>query len=219
MNSYQKKLLLIGILLVIGIVALILGILRNNEPVGTSIEYFEPDGPAIMNNSEELYRALNNDIQFNTLRESLGIYARKTIDIYKDGTVGPIVYVVESFSDTEETVSFTGAFTEYEQEITVSVVPKNYNKLFIDIRDENNTSINAELPANNKLNQFIADLPINHSDYSIEYIPSEDKIAINIYERDPTLYDVAENEIKQKLNLTDVSELEIEYVFPSIVGN
>lgn len=221
MDPFVRKIVIISALIIVGIFLFIFGINQSTDKnLGTSNEYVDPEGPAVMVNSENLFRIIDDSHQFTELRGSLSMFARTTLEPYVSGGVVEVVFNVESETvNDSKTIEIVGKFNAVNNGILVSLTPKNFGRISISITNiANNNNIDDELPSNNKANQYIGELPFAKDDYSIDYIQSTDTFVIRLYERNPNLSTAAENQIIAGMDLESIDDVKVDYIFPPLGG-
>ena len=220
MDPYYKKISIIVLTIFAGILVFIFGTVNNpDKQIGKSAEYSPPSGPAIMNNSEELYKILNDNYQFTNIREDLGVFARTTIDKYgNDGSLD-VVFEVKIVESVDGVIHIKGQFLGQKQTISMQVKPLSFGQIDNSIRNEStDTSIDKVLPSNSSYNKFVGSLPLDKDDYSITYDVGDDSFVVNLYERDPSLNTPAGADISSGLGLKSLESVKVKYVLPSIYG-
>lgn len=221
MDPFLKRILALILVIVLGITVLIVGLLSNSEKdLGSGQEYSSPTGPAIMNDSEELYRILDDDAQFTNLREDLAYFGRTTIGSYREGKVLDVVFKVSKVESRGDDVFFEGAFSEEKSKISGQITPLNYGKIMTSITNTTTgTEIDSTLPSNSARSLFIGSLPLDKDDYSINYSLSSDSFLVTLYETDSSLSDAAEKDIMTGLGVDNMNNTKVEYILPTQFGN
>jgi len=180
--GFSKDTTILIVVLSTLVVFLVGAIFFNRDPIGTGTEYFPSEGPALLNNSQELYASLDGDRYFTALREDLGVFARTTIKQYNDGTLPNIVFAVSSPVQNEDGVySFDGSFDANKEKVSITVKPLKYGRIQSSITGIKGTNIDANLPSNSQRNKYISSLAFDNVDYSIDYNPTSDKFSISLY--------------------------------------
>jgi len=205
--------------IVVGVLTLfIIGLIQSNDRgVGTGDEYSPPNGPAIMNNSEEVYR-LVDDTQFSQLRTDLAYFARDTMETYKSGKTVDVIFVVgKSITKNNQNISFEGKFKESKDTISVSITREGKSRIKSTILNKKSrVSIDNKLPSNSKRNQYIATLPIDNDDYAIEYDTASDSFVITIYTISDTVNPTAR--LMESLGLKNLEEEKVNIIATGSYG-
>lgn len=185
-SGFAKEILLILLFLVVAILLLVGSIFRNGSNIGTGTEYFPSEGPALVSNSQDLYKSLNNNRQFVLLTENLGVFARATIEEYGLGISKEIAFTIDSPINKNGSVySFSGFFEADKNKIQITLEPLAYGQINSTITGPENTNIDNFLPSNNQRNKYIATLPFEGTNFSIDYYPTSDTFSISLYDDDP----------------------------------
>ena len=218
MDPFFKKIFIILGLIILGAVLFVIGSQSNDSRgVGTGNEYTPLDGPAIMNDSEDLYRTLNDDQRFTTLREDLAFFGRNTIDTYNSGeTVDIIFEVVSEIVISESAIVFEGKFRESDDLIKVTLNDNNTSTYRTEIINlKNNSNINSQLPSNNPYNVFISSLPYITEDYKIEYNSSTDSYVVTGLSQQANIKQTAVDYIEENSGIRkeEIKVLYIPYLY------
>jgi hypothetical protein len=218
MDINLKRFLILAGLVVCSIFLAYLGYLRNSDRgVGTSVEFSQPAGPAIMNNSEVLYNNINSDARFTKLRDDIAYFGRSTINTYRTGEVIDIVFVVTASKVENDVITFEGYYEENKDNIIASVTIKNFDQIYTTLTNSvNDANIDSELPSNTTFNQFVGSLPITKDYYNITYDPATGSIIVTLYTRDTKLADAADTDIINALGVTSLDAIAVEYIFPAL---
>lgn len=221
MDPFFKRIIILVLVILLGVAAFVIGLKTSSENgVGTGKEYSSPTGPAVMNNSQDLYNLLADDAQFTHFRDDLAYFGRVTVGSYRDGDVLDVVFKLTKVEPRDGVVFFEGEFSEESGKISGQITALNYGKIQTKIiNNATGTEIDSMLPSNSKRNLFIGSLPLDKDDYSINYSPSSDSFLVTLYETDSTLNDAAEKDIMSGLGVDNIDGVEIEYILPSQFGN
>ncbi|MBA3758708.1 hypothetical protein H0X10_03700 [Candidatus Saccharibacteria bacterium] len=161
----------------------IFGTLKNSDRgVGTGKEYKPPDGPAIMNDSEDLYRFIGNDAQFTFIRADVAAFARLSFDPYKSGEIVAVIFNVKNTASIDsDKITFGGKYSESKDDIEVTITKLPNNRLKTSITNKKTgLTIDSQLPSNSKRNQFIGMLPLKQTGYSVSYLATKDAFYVTL---------------------------------------
>ena len=215
-QGFSKAFIIAG-LVVFCLFAFIVGRSRNaDNGLAKTTEYAPSDAPAIMNDSEDLYRLIDNDGQFTALREDLGVFGRKNVKNYKSNKVTDVIFSIKNKATSKDNkISVEGKYKESKDTIAITLTKLNNDRAYVSITDKKTKiSIDSELPSNSKRNQFIGSLPLKKDNYSISYLKATDEFFVAINSGDlATVEATALIELKSRLG---ISSLQTENV--TIVG-
>lgn len=213
MNNLYKRIFIVGGIFIIVFILFLIGSQdRNSNGIGTSQEYTPTDGPALMNNSEELYRVINDDRKFSLLREDLAFFGRNTIKEYYSGEINAVVFEVYSEVQKDDRgIFFEGKFDSSDDLIKVSLLSSQNESRTEIFNKENGSNIDSELPSNNPYNLFISSLPVSTEDYKIEHNKSTDSYTITGLSPAPNIRKMATDYIAEKTEKRQ-TELKILYI-------
>lgn len=205
------------IVILITLVLFIIGslFLGRSEDIGTGNEFSPPDGPALLNNSANLYKTMETDGQYTRLTNNLAFFARNYLDEYKRKEYSDILFTVKgAVKKTANLVSFEGTFEASSKNVAVELELLKYEQIKITVSYNKNVYFD-DLPANSRKNQFIATLPINENDYIIDYSTSSNKFSISLFDTTETTRENALSRIIE--NTGELKENEYYTIIPSWV--
>lgn len=201
MDPYLKKLLVIGVLVVVGIAAIFIGLRGRDPNAGKSIEYSDPTGPAILNNSESLYETVGNSKSIDSFRKGLGEYSRNTLKI--DST--DIVFVVSDATRVNNTVTVEGKFSGYKDLIIATIEIKNNGIIELKIENSKKDELTStELTVNNKEDQFIGSLPVERDAYYLSYSTADSLYIVELKEYIENANELVEKDFEANIGRTPV---------------
>jgi hypothetical protein len=203
-RGFSKAFIIAG-LVVFCLIAFIVGQnISADKGLAKTTEYTPSDAPAVMNDSEDLYRLIDNDEQFTALREDLGVFGRKNIKNYKSNKVVDVIFGVKNKATKKDNkISFEGKYEESKNTIAIVLTKLDNDRAYVSITDKKTKiSIDSELPSNSKRNQFIGSLPLKKDTYSISYLKATDEFFIAINSGDlATVETAALTELKSQLGV------------------
>jgi hypothetical protein len=220
LNKNQKgatRIYLLAAIIAATIVLFIIGTIRNSDNrVGTGVEYTPSDGPAIMNESEDLYRLINNDSQFNYLKEDLAYFGRATIDDYTSGKEPGVIFVVDKNARKNgEQITFEGKFEKSKDTIVVTITKLHNGRIKSSVvNKKTNKNLDAELPSNSKRNQYVGSLPLAKDGFTVGFLEKSDEFFITLDGVSvSTEQSAAISELTTVLGIQDLSNENVTFVY------
>lgn len=190
---------------------IIVGLLNGGDKgVGVGKEYEDPLGPAVIVNSQELFKELDSEHQFNSIRNDLTYFANKHIDKYKNGDT-EINFIISDLNKKDDFIFIEGKYSKSKNKILLKIKELNFGKVSITIEDsKSRTKETSNLPSNSIRNQYIGSLPYKSSDgYTISYTESDDSFYISINEGYDTAM-ISKVALSQIISQLDVDSLDNE---------
>jgi cell division protein FtsB len=192
----RKTVLILVALFVVGLLLVIFSFSqssRNSDrDVGVGPEYVEANGPALLSNSASLYRMIDDAEQFSALTQDIASFARSTLN-YSEAD--EVLFEVTSSESTDGAVRIEGVFTRTGETIQANVELKPYSQIYVVFSLDGQEYVDT--PSNSSRNQFIASLPINRSNYYIDYTEASGFFTITLYTNSATARQAAINEIEK----------------------
>lgn len=171
---------------------------------------------SIVGPTKTLLENIGGVVQFDMISLDLHYFGRVNYDKYKKGDSLIVGFSLDgSITKTESTVTFEGSYGASKNKINVSIELLANKRLKTSITDsKTGRNVDAQLPSNSKFNQFIAKLPVNQDQYSIEYSPSKDNVVVVLGEREPSIYQKALDYIKSQVDDGSLEQKKITALFP-----
>lgn len=181
MNQNTKKHLVIGAIIVGIIAVFIVGLQGRSPNLGTSQEYSDPNGPAVMANASELFTQMDTFSGYDSLRADLTTFANNNISAYTKSKVNGVVFNVDKTSKKESTIELRGKYEASKNPITVVIQLMSNDKIHVKIEDKKTQVVMEEgLSSNSSENEFIGSLPIERRDYFITYSTTDDLFVVEM---------------------------------------
>lgn len=182
-------------------------------PEGTNLD---TSTHAYIVDGDELVQEIGSLDGFDSLGRDLYVFGKTAYEPYKsnpDRVVG--FEITSSITTSDNHVIFEGRFGSSDNKIEVDLSKLNNNKVSTSITDVG-TGLNLDdsLPSNSELNVFYGNLPISGDGYNIVYL-SGDKVSINIYLRDPNIYNKAYAKIVETVGKSNADKLDLSVLFPT----
>lgn len=170
----------------------------------TAAEYVSPDAPAIITGrSSELYGALEGQIRFEQVREDLAIVGKENISSYK-AYEELVKFFVNSVETSDSTVTATGYFeVEPKNNLQIKAQLLSNERLSL-VVDYGGKVYTEELQSNSDRNKFIATLPYDELDYTIDFDSDTNSFLMKLYDLDAG--ESASNFLQQKLGISSLSQ-------------
>ncbi len=167
----------------------------------TAPEYSPSNTPAVIGNSDKLYKEINNSMQFMNLRQDIATYGRLSIPSYYNNPETMVSFTTTGAFELNDSdlIKFSGSYIGSKDKIVVTVerLPNNQIKTSI-VNSQNGGMIDSRLPSNSSRNQFLASLPIKNASYIIEYNQSVDAYIITALKAESGIKDQAISLIEEK---------------------
>lgn len=162
-------LFIVSVMFVVVLLMLVfIGTTSRSQPQ-TANEVVPFDGPAVIHNTGELYKALGED-GFNLLREDIKHYARQTLDPYKTGEKEVVFMVEEVVGENNKTIKVFGKFEEVKDTTNITIALLSHGKIDTSIQTGTNTNEGLALPSDSAFNQFVGSLPKNEGEFTVDYL-------------------------------------------------
>lgn len=203
-------------LLAVGIIAMIILILvgfRGKQSV-TIGDQASPSSDAFVVYQNKPFRPLRNVNADELMRRDMAAYARKTMAVYAPDKNPAVVFNVETVTEKNGSVVFSGEYEKHSAAIRVTVEPLANDRIRTTIKQDGVASIDSELPSASKLHSFIATLPVTTDQFAVEYSPADGGILIVIADRDPALSDNANTYIREQTGVTELDDIPTNYSYP-----
>lgn len=214
-TSSRKRLLLAGGFALIGILLIFATsrLLTSKVVKAPESNFIPSDAPATITNSEKLFVELEPS-QFEQLRIDLTNYSRN----YKKNTGEFITYKFDGFKSKDDSTLVFLVKTEDEPkhsiEITLGKLPQQrVNLSFVDPMN-GSKDFDSSLISNSKRNLFIATLPYDGDNYSVEYNQKTDKFTLFLYERSNEALLEAKKFVENKLAPQEITDDGFEIIAP-----
>ncbi|MCA9347171.1 hypothetical protein KC930_01160 [Candidatus Saccharibacteria bacterium] len=215
----EQPLMILPLIAAVALILIIIFSSRGSKGPKTDGDLPQPGYAAFLVYKDQAYFPFNNLNSDNLLRDDVAYFARKTMkDKYDNGKNVAVVFNVSSESSNDSTgeITLAGKFDKSKDKITIIASRTSNDRIKNHINnDSKNTSIDSELPSASKLNAFIATLPYQASNYYIEYIAKDSTINLLMGEKDPVAFQEAQNLIKDKTGVDDLSTISYSYSYPT----
>jgi len=222
MNGKNKQLLVIAGIVVGVIILAIIGSRARRPGPTIAPEHIPPNAPAFLIHNNTTYNPTGDTTADNLVRIDLAYFARQKVSAYKSTTS------VVNFNLSNDpvangfTISFKGGFESSKDKIEVSVTILANHIVKTSITDKTSgINIDTQLPSYSALNQLIAQLPINATNYTISYVPTDGSITVTLYEQNPAFLEEAKQDLASRLGVqvSGLTKFKISYIFPSNFSN
>lgn len=217
MLSNRKSLIIAGVFTAAGVLLLILtSSVLNKSSYDAPESNFIPSGaPATLLSAGELYRNIEIN-QYEQLRKDLTNYARN----YKNSGDEIITYeLVGPVNINNDLIVFDlESKNKPEHQISVSLERKPYQRISLSFVDKklNSSEFDSSLESNSKRNQYVATLPIQRDNYTIDFNQQEDKFLIQLYVKDSSLIELALKEIYTGTEIGSLKPSDYDITVPGV---
>ena len=159
---------------------------------------------------ESLLQKLGGVGRREQLSRDLFVFARTGYSEYKYSPKKVVGFRVTSdIKEEGDKLSFDGRFGSVSHKIHVELTRLRNDRFQTSIIDtKNKLQINSELPSNTKRNQFIGKLPIETTDYTIDYLSESDSFIVNVFNRSSN-FAKAEEVMKEALGIESLLEEQV----------
>jgi hypothetical protein len=230
LDIFRENPMLLIALLIPAVLIIILILANHKSPPKTVGDLPSETSNAFLVYDKNAYFPTRNVASDTLIRADIAYFARQTMtNVYnpkKNPTVilnvskvdGPVESAVDATSDPNKDITLVGKFDKSKDEIRIVIKKLTNDRVKVSIiNSKSNTTIDDKLPSASKENQFIASLPYVDANYRIDYVSANSSVAITLGEKNPSLLDLANRTIQEKIGKTDTSALNISYVYPTNV--
>lgn len=162
--------------------------------------------------SEENIVALLGGVQHKQmLAEDLYVFAKTGYATYTTNPPEAIGFKLSSIKTVDNKIELEGRFGATKNKIIASILPLQHGMIASSITDtESGLNIDKSLPSNSVRNQFIGSLPLETSEYVIDYVPDTDGFSVNIFNSSQN-QEKAQEALKTGLGITTLALENIVY--------
>lgn len=196
-SGYSKKLILLFIVSVFVVLAFFIGLRGRDPDQGQGVEYSDPNGPAILINSEGLYSNGMTSNQIELFRTGLGEFARIT---EVKSVKGDYIFTIENVNINKNQLVVEGLFDGNNDKISSEVILLNNDMATTSISNiSKNITLFNELSINSLENQFVGSLDVERDEYFISYSVTDDLYIIDQKKYTENIVELVEKDFQDSI--------------------
>lgn len=211
----KTKVIVLAISALVVIIVVIIAIVdpfKSAEERKTT-EYIQQDSPVAISNGSEVYSVIG-DRRYLNFRADLRALAN-SVKVSDPLSTFEVTKVTSS-NKSGGSVSFEGRFNGEKDRYSFEIQTRNNDRMEIKaIKIDSKQDVSETLPSNSKMNKYIATLPTEGTDYSINYVLNDGSFVIQLFSDTVATREKAAKELQEGIGVSSLATISYSYFFPT----